>query len=435
MATIFKRLVVALIAIICLSSDSGAFWHGAPVGLIGTRAKVDGNKSGGITKAMFRSAFYLPNGSTTIQFLEGCFYVASGVETGPGSSCVITESVEYNGTCTPVKFSGSSTGTIPNNGTLLSDPVTLSAPAGALAFRRQYQTNSSGVTYQWDNSVNFIDTSLGDASVTSSPTDQTVACGALTDSGTIGIHAPLAIIGPLNQPGVCVVGDSIAYGSQGTFDATGDIGIIEPSLGTGFAWTNISSSGDQAVAFVAGHSNRSLVFPYCSTAIIEYGRNDIYASPFDTAAQLETNLTTIYGYFGSNTKTIIETTLIPDTPSSTDEWETTANQSTQAPYEGYRQSFNSALRAGTFGPSGGYFDTASVIGTPSPNYQFWIVNGTPYYCTYPQSSFAGVHPSPTCYGIVASSGIIDTTRIQWLLNRDLDPASNDNSPAFLRKAA
>lgn len=413
-----NRLLAAFVFFFLSISPPLASWHGVPTlaplsftGLVATRGKVDGVNLANL-HTMVRTGHYARTTVTSLQAILTNFYLnSSNVETANGGATTVHASIEYpSGTCTPFTFSSSASGTIANGSTLLTDALTIAIPNGSLFWVRQFITNSFGFTYQSDNGVKQIDTAgVGDATVTSSATDQTVACGVLTDGGTAGAHAPLAIIGPTTQKSVCLLGDSIAYGSHDVYSgSSGDLGILERSIGPSFAYSNISSGGDAAVTFVGGSTtNRSQIFPYCTSAIVEYGRNDLYPALNNTAAQLETNLTTIYGLFvNPANKGVFQTTLLSDT-TSTDSWATTINQSViGGGPETNRALFNTALRGATFGPASGIFDTNSILGNGS-NLSLWNVTGAANFCTND-----GVHPSPACYALIQSSGIIPAAAIK-----------------------
>jgi hypothetical protein len=412
------RLLLAL-CLLLAPSNSFARVRGlvaaAPVvpftGLIATRGKVDGGHSSPSIHFMTTKCYYVYGNSPTYQpTFKNSYMSNTNVETGVGGASTIHASVEYPpGTCTPHTFSGNPSGTIPDNGTLQPDPLTISIPDGAKVCDREFITNSFGITFEADNGVNQINTAFGDATVTSGATDQTVSCTPVVDSGTAGAHGPLMVTGTTTKKSVCILGDSIAYGSHDTYSgSSGDLGSIERSIGPSFAYSNISSGGDAATTFVGGSRTiRSLIFPYCTSAIVEYGRNDLYPSINHTAAQLEANLTTIYGYFTNPVNAgIFQTTLTPDT-ASTDSWATTGNQTPVAGGpETNRATFNAALRGSTFGPTNGFFDINNAVGTGS-NESLWIVTGAANYCTSD-----GVHPSPACYALIQSSGAINPGSIK-----------------------
>lgn len=403
-------LIIAGVFASLIATQAGAWTHGNNLvfvtGLVATRGKVDQTFNSGVTAMMSKSGHFARSDITSIQAILTNFY-AQPIETAPGSAATITASIEYPaGVCTAFKFGGVSSGTIPNGGTLTTDSITISIPNGSKFWIRQYFTNASGVMYENPGNAAYIDTTnMGDATVTSGAVDHTVDCAALTSTVNIGLHAPLALIGPTTSKSVCIIGDSIAFGVDDSYnDGSGNIGLIERSIGPTFAYSNIGTGDDQANDFVAGHTQRAKVLPYCSTAIVEYGRNDIYNGS-RTKAQLETDLTTIYGYFNNSfNKKVIQSTLLPDT-TSTDSWATQVNQSTitAAGQEGFRSGFNTDLTTSAFGPGGGYFDTDSVVGT-STNHSIWNVPtcGTP----------DGIHPNSTCYGVVQSSGIVSTGAIR-----------------------
>jgi len=405
------------------------------VGEIATRARIATLLDTTHNQLMTESFHIVRGAHTNPQFVFSNFYNGfGGGQIGPGASATITASVEYPpGTCTQIKWSGSSTLTVANAAIAApSDPVSLSLPDGAIIGVRQfYQTASSGIIYLGAVNGTVTPPPLGDVSrvAVSGLSDQTVSCDTITSNTTSYFLTPVAIIAQTTKPAVCIVGDSIAYANNdGLGNASGDIEVIARSVGPSFGYIHIDSAGTTALEF----TQNNIVTPllnYCSAMIVEFGIND-FALNGVTTAQLESYLTTIYGYAPAGMQ-VFQTTLTPYTTSS-DSWATTANQSTEA-WESKRVTFNDALRAATFGPVSGYFDQAAAAET-STDSGLWKAGvsfpqcGSPNYWTTD-----GVHFGTCSATQGAAQGVIDTSRIHYpyLLNRDLAPSSNDNGPVGL----
>jgi len=365
--------------------------------------------------------FYTRSPITQIKFIFPNWYGVSGGggETAPGSTATITASVEYPpGTCTPLTFSSASSATITNGGQVTSDYVTIPGgiPTNTLAKIREYLLNSSGIVVN-----NFLQPTagMGDALIVgnSGVVDQTVSCGTVTDGGNFQTIAPLAIIAPITAAAVCGYGDSIMIGVNNTHqpNSAGDSGEVMPSIGPSFGYSNMGVNGETASSFVSTHTNRAAVLPYCSHEVVEYGTNDLYLNG-ESAATLEGNLTTIYGYGAASLvspKTVFQTTLIARTTSN-DSWATTSGQLyVITPYAGEvpRVTFNSDLTSAAFGPNGGYFAPDPVVGT-STNNGFWKSVGAGLACSGGAWTQDGTHPNDCGYYTgLQSSGFINTSRI------------------------
>jgi lysophospholipase L1-like esterase len=377
-------------------------------GLVATRGMAPSGKRSE-TQAMARSAHYTRSAVTQMKIITANW---SGPETASGATATVTASIEYPaGTFTQLKWSGATSATISNGGQVTSDYASVTVPTNTQFWIRQYLTCSAGTVccvYQGNQ------TSIGDALVlgTSGVADQTMS-GTVTDGGYFICVAPLAIIAPIKAPSICILGDSISIGVNNVFvpNSTGDAGAIAPSIAPSFGYSGLGCNGDEATNFVSAHTNRVAVLQYCSHIIVEYGTNDLYVAG-RTVGQLQTDLATIYGYAPSG-QVVFQTTLIPRT-NSTDSWSTTANQTTVgvAPVaaESLRVAFNDAVRAGTFGPNGGFFDPTTVIET-SLDSGIWKAGVGSAPCAT-QWTADGVHPNPCAYyTALQGSGFIDLSRI------------------------
>lgn len=403
-----------LLFFILVAAPASAWTHGNGAstydGLVATR----GTGPSGLraeTQAMARCASFTRSAVPRIKIVTPHWYNG---ETAPGSTATVTASIEYPaGTFTQLKWSTATSATISNGGQVTSDYATISIPINTQYWIRQYIISASGVP--WDAFQGQV-LALGDALVVgnSGVADQTLS-GTVVDGGTFGSICPLAIIAPITVPSVCILGDSIALGVDNAHapNSVGDSGIIAPSIGSSFGYSNMGVNGDSASAYVATHTNRNAVLSYCSHVIVEYGTNDIYLNG-DSVATLQGNLTTIYGYAVG--LTIFQNTLIARTNCATD-CSTLADQSiiTSGPGgtnpEASRVAFNSALTSASFGPNGGYFDPQSIVGT-STNNRLWKAGSPGFAPCVPNWTNEGVHPDDCAYySAVQGSGYIDVSRI------------------------
>jgi lysophospholipase L1-like esterase len=356
-------------------------------------------------------------------------------DVGNGSAATITAAIEYNGSIdAQVTFSGATSGTIPNGTTLASDYITLPTPipSGASYFVRKYQTNPNGVYYN-----NWAASSLGEACNTAASglTDQTMNTGSLTGGTAQSSYSapPMAIVGYTVHPSVLIIGDSKTEGTgDGVSDPAcnfcGKIGNVAMSMGN-TPFVSIALGSAYAGTWLSWATGRDTLLPYGSQVIMALGINDIDAGTTD--ALLISYSQAILSAASAPKKYIA--TVEPHT-NSTDGWLTLVNQTNQAcygtppcPSPDIRVQFNTSIRAGISGITG-YYDVASAVESGF-NSTLWVVSPSPPY------TVDGIHEKPAGYNLIANSGVIVPTSYPFLLNRDLDPASNDNSPAYLAKAA
>lgn len=346
---------------------------------------------------MARSTHIARSDVANVQLLDSNFYVQTdgGQELGSGAAATVTASIEYPaGVCTQIKFSGSSSGSVPNSGTLVSDSAAVSIPNGSTFWVRRYWTSTGGVIYGPVNGGGFT-TITGDVTRVgvSGILDQTVSCDAITNNVS-GFSMPLGIISTISKPSLCILGDSIAFGIGDSTSATGDKGMVARAIGPAFGYTNLAAPSDSAFAYtIRTHTGRAATYPYCSHKIIGYGANDLNGGR--SLAQLETALTSVYASLGVGARAF-QNTILP--------WDSNpAACSTPTGWETARVTFNDALKGGTYGPSKGMFDTAGAVET-STDSGAWK--------TTPQAwSGDCIHPSDFGAAQVATLGAIDTTRI------------------------
>lgn len=394
------RLILLFFIILCCASWRLGALIASYDGLAATRAHVNTLTSFDTSnkQVMVRSTHRARSALTQIKIIAQNFYVDQGTrsEASPGATATVTASIEYpSGTCTQLLFSSSASGTIADGSTLTSDYLTLSIPSGAQFWVRQYLTSTAGAIY---NSVHTQITGDQIKLAVSGLADQTVSCGAIT-GGAGGMAFPLAIIAPITAPSVCMVGDSIVWGTGDTPTADGDQGIIARTIGPSFGYVNMGVPSDTINingGFLSSHAQRVKPFSFCTHLIVEYGTNDFASGR--TLAQVKTDLNILYGLFP--TTKVFQTTILPR-PTTSDACVTLGNQ-TLPSWEASRTSLNDQLKAGSFGPFLGAFDTSSQLETATDS-GFWI--------TSPRSSVDCTHPNATGYGTVATSNVIDITRI------------------------
>jgi hypothetical protein len=357
------------------------------------------------TVAMARSHHRATENITSLQVEFGNYYVPQSgptVETSPGAATTITASVEYPaGTCHTFTFGGNSFGTIPNGGVLLTDPNTVTIPAGADFWIRDYLSNSSGLVVNMY--VSAADTHNGDKLITRSPTDQTANCTTMS-GGTAGyLYYPDAIVGPTQLHSYCLEGDSRLSGYNDVpNDSLDAVGQVERWVVPYYSVINIGLGGDRANKFIASHTNRIGLWKYCSGVIIELGGGDIYFG-HNSAAKVEGWLKTIYrynSYLNGGSGPVWITTIAGDTTSSNN-WLTVAGQTLSA-VQPVGAEVNRWMRSSTASSVGvpnyaGYFETANPVQTAQDS-GYWCVTAVPRGCT-----FDGLHPSPYGYNLDANS--------------------------------
>ena len=365
---------------------------------VATRSFPPGGVDNTTAQAMSRTGHFARSAITSLKIASANFDIG-GVNIG--GSAAVTASVEYpQGTCTQIKFTGSSSVTIANNSYAISDYVSVIIPSGAQFWVRQFYQNAHGTISVANHNDNAH---MGDAlnTAASGLSDQTISCDAVSNVVSASIYPPVAIIARTSQPSVCVIGDSIAYGTGDSYsNSSGDLGAIDRSIGATYGYIDSSFPGDTAQHF-AGDPQPAVISlaAYCSQVIDEYGHNDIYVSG-DNLATLEGFQTTIYGLFTGG-QIVGQTTLSPTT-TSTDTWATTANQSIVTGNT-TRVSFNDALRSSAFGPNGGFLDMTNAVET-SLDSGIWKA-GASFSACNPWTG-DGVHPSNCGYLQIQSSGVI-----------------------------
>lgn len=252
-------------------------------------------------------------------FWSGTYLSATGVETAaPGTQPITNAYIEYPaGTCTPLLFGGSASGTIPTIGTLQSDFLKIYIPNGATAWIREWFAAANNFSYNANTNGPVLNTALGDGVDFNATND---VCATITNTGTGGI-LPIAVIGLTKRPSFELNGDSRFSGLEDSFNGTDrDLGDVARTIGPQYAYANWGRSGAYASNFAAGV--RTSMQKYFSHVVNNLGVNDAINIPA-TPAQILGYTAAIYNLFPG--KPIYQATMEANT-TSTDNWVTTANQ-------------------------------------------------------------------------------------------------------------
>ena len=264
----------------------------------------------------------------------------NGTERGTGGEITVFASVEHpSNAFTRVTWQGAASGSAADGETILSDPIRISIPKGSKFFVRFFASGAVGVPTAYGviqdaprDSINFAQSGLSDLTM-----------GGIIPNNRGGYgFTPAAIVAPSQLPSVAIIGDSLAYGNFDSFDASGDLGIVAGGVGAHFAYINLASGNDAASQFATNNARRLALAQYCSTAIIQYGVNDLLRGR--SAGQILKDRSTIAALLKD--KTLIETTIAPLTK-STDYFRSRAGQSLRnEAQEANRLALNAAVRGG-----------------------------------------------------------------------------------------
>jgi len=335
-------------------------------------------------------------------------------------------------------------------GTIISDPL-MTTPGGStpvtLTANTQYWMRSgltvasAGQTFIMTNS-NWATGEGGFNS--SSASSQVNSTGPMTNPGggtsNAGGIMPAALVGYPQRNGLPVLldrfwmlGDSIAWGSITSSDGNGNLGHFRMAL---YQWGPNGSTPAQFAGFKPADwiaSNTYLTGPrkrlfmrYANLGICELAHNDIANGR--TLAQIQADLIATWTAMKGAGLKVKQTLITPDT-SSTDNWATAANQTPRTGFEvgGIRDQLNAWIKTNPNGLLDGYIDIPSAV-EDQANPGKWKTNGTAFAWT----------PDGTHFTNTARDAAIPVVRaaypnLNYLLERDLNPASNDNSPVFLRR--
>lgn len=331
------------------------------IGQVVTRTKFpDTALTTGSFSSNNRTMFYTRDTIHSISVVwTGKYIDATGIEqNGPGNYTINNAYIEYPlGTCTPLLFSGSASGTVPSNGDLQGD-LNIYIPKGVLGAVRIWAAALTTFTYNDSANGPVINASLGDGADFNA-SNEGATCSAVSAGATSTIF-PVAIIGKTRLPSIMFVGDSRASGLKDSFNGTsGDIGNLARTIGPQFAYANFGRSAAQANNFAAGV--QTTLQKYFTHIIQERGGADIDAGG-QSAAQTVTAIASIYQLFPG--KPIFQSTFEPTT-TSTDGWITTTNQAFNTGNSAFL-TINGNFRGMTNSPRG-IIDVTNVLANTRAN--------------------------------------------------------------------
>lgn len=317
----------------------------------------------------------------------------TGFDTPTGDVLTLTASIEYPvDTFTQVKFSGVAAGSIPDGGTLLSDPVTVSIPAGAHFYIRTYGTNPAGVIAARQTNPGNYDFGEARESGPSGIVDKTMG-GTYTNTFPGYCYTAMAIIGQTTKKSVLIIGSSTAGGfnNQGGMPYGPDNGTITPSLAPSLSSCLLSAYGQTAqAAFDASNLIPTAIGSYITHLVLAIGQNDIRNGSL--APDVIALLGQVAAKYASGKPYFLQT-FGPET-TSTDEWATTGNQTPTAS-NAQRVAYNGLVRAG--GAWAGFFEIADAWET-ARNSGLWKI---------PAWTDDGLHAQEIGYNFIKDNGIVN----------------------------
>jgi len=389
------------------------------IGQVATRSYLANTKSGASTRGMCRTAHLATEDLTSLRVMYPAWYVTNGsnsAETASGVDLTYKVGLEYPaGYVTPVTWSGAPTKTATSGAdTGLSDACKVAVPKGARFWLRVYVTSPTAAILSYiPASGTILDVANGEACEygTSAVTDRSWSTGAITDSGSNAITAPIAIVAYTTKATFLLLGDSRDAGSGGAPNARGDTGELAPSFGAaGYAYINAGIGGDYATRQVKSYAKRSALAQYNSHVVIEGGVNDFGTSLGNrTDAQVRADRLALARLFRD--RPVIGTTISPYTSGT---YSSAGGQTVDANTPAI-QSFNTWMRT-VPSPFAAVLDIASVTEDPA----------APGKWKSPGYTADGLHATTLGYSAIETSGVINPVVLA-----DLSRAATAWSPAQL----
>ena len=246
----------------------------------------------GVVETMCRSRHQAMANLASLKCIWPNWYPATttGVETFAGGTVTITASIEYpSNTFTQVQFSGAASSVTSSIANIISDAITVSIPKGAFFFVRTYFVGTSQSLLA-SASVPVANLSVGEAATfgVSGVVDQTMG-GTVVDTSGNGsyMYCPCAIIGQINTPSVCIIGDSRALGlaDSAAIGPYSYVGEEAKSIGVNFPFMTYANSGCTIQSWLTHNTQQKLLAAYVSHVFSNFGINDLQAGR--TSAQVQ----------------------------------------------------------------------------------------------------------------------------------------------------
>ena len=247
----------------------------------------------------------------------------------------IQAAIEYpSGVLTTIYFRGSATGYVENGGTLLSDTLGVDIPADTRFWVRTWHNPATGDRVLQTRNTSGGTHGEGYTDVSNLTTPGSVA----VPQNDAYVYAPYRINGRMlvGVPSVALVGDSITRGIGDTspFDGSNDTsGYAARAVGAAkFPWIVLAVAGERGQDFLSspiGHLRRMPLTRGCSSALVNYGTNDLQAALSPTFASMTAMLVSVWRLFHVRGIATWGCTLTPNS-TTTDAWATVANQAISA---------------------------------------------------------------------------------------------------------
>lgn len=276
----------------------------------------------GVTGATYRVRGDVPRMTFNPSLIFANWYIngANGETDGP-SDIVVKAALEYNGAFYPCTFAGRTNTTINPGCQIVSDPIGLLLPAGAVVYYRTYVSVAGGG--QWPVSRRAV-TALGEganANVSggSSGADLAFGAGAMAGNMLQNLYHPLAMVG--DTGGARAIGylaDSIGVGANDSSTSDGAYsGPFERAFAGQIAWVSNGRSSAMVTDFLGRHRNRMAHFPqYISSVVNELGSNDLYSGAATSLEAMQSLLRGLWRQFLLRRLPVWQTTITPRATSS-----------------------------------------------------------------------------------------------------------------------
>lgn len=205
------------------------------------------------------------------------FYLSATTpfEVGPGATASVTMKLEYPaGTFTTITFGGNATGTIPNGGTLDSDPFTPAVPIpnGARGWWRIWFQNASGLPVVGRGSQSGA--TGGGITFSTNGADQTGNTG-FTPTDPWNYYGPIVFASKTTSRSYLILGDSREQDLSTFGDMSYDFGLLGKSIGPKRGVSSCSiTGGGMAGVTNAQRANSLGVAAFVTDVIDELGYND-----------------------------------------------------------------------------------------------------------------------------------------------------------------